>query len=172
MRVLLHACCGPCAAGAVERLERPVLFFYNPNVHPAEEYLRRLEAARELARRLGLELIEGPYEPERWWEAVRGLEGEPEGGRRCAVCFELRLRRTALLARQGGFEAFTTTLTVSPHKDARVIHAIGRRLAEEVGVRFLAEDFKKRDGFKRSCEISRAYGLYRQRYCGCALSLR
>jgi len=172
--LLLHSCCGPCSSAVLERLTphfAVTVFFYNPNILPAEEFEKRLFWLRRL-------LAEAPFArdtalivPERDEDAFRaaaaGMEHLPEGGARCASCFELRLRRTAEAAREGGFPYFATTLTVSPHKNAPLINALGERLAGETGVRWLPSDFKKRDGYRRSIELSREYGLYRQAWCGC-----
>jgi len=174
-RLLLHICCGPCATTVIERLREVhdvTGYFYNPNIHPEEEYQRRLEAAREATERLAVPLIEEVYEPEEFYREVRGLEHEPENGTRCPVCYRLRLGRTAEAARKGGFEVIASTLTVGPTKKAAVIDPIAGEAAERAGVRFLPGDWKKKDGFKRSCEMSRAFGLYRQHYCGCVFSMR
>jgi hypothetical protein len=145
--------------------------FYNPNIHPPEEYQRRLLEMEGYARRIGLPLLMGGYDVERWREAVRGLEAEPEGGARCLVCYRLRLAETAALAQQEGFSHFTTTLSISPHKRAEAINAIGRELGARYGLEFYAADFKKKDGFAHSLRLSREAGLYRQDYCGCIFSL-
>lgn len=171
MKVTLHVCCGVCAAGVAERLldegHEVRGFFYNPNIQPPDEYARRLEAAGEVARRLGFPLSAGPYVPEEWLQATQSLATEPEGGRRCDICFRMRLAATAWFMRDSGGEAFATTLSVSPHKDAALINRIG----EEVGgASYLARDFKKRDGFARAMALAREWGLYRQRYCGCLYS--
>ena len=168
MKILLHACCGPCATACVERLgakHAVTLFFSNSNIAPRSEYDKRLEQARKLAGLTGVPLIEDAYEHEAWREHVKGFENEPERGRRCEKCFEFNLCRTARYAETHGFEAFTTTLTVSPHKRSPVIFSIGKRLGP-----FLAEDFKKQDGFERSLRLAGQYGLYRQDYCGCEFS--
>ena len=177
--LLLHSCCAPCSSYVLEALAEHffiVDYFYNPNISPEEEYDRR---ARELERLVEemphanpVRFVEGRYEPERYDLAVKGLEGEPEGGERCTVCFELRLREAAEKAKTFGCTFFTTTLTISPHKDAARINAIGERIAAETGLRFLPSDFKKKDGFKRSTELSQEYGLYRQDSCGCVYSRR
>jgi len=171
MRIVLHICCGVCAAGVVERLSLEghelLGFFYNPNIHPEPEYRLRLAAARRVAGELNFPLIEAPYTPEEWFQEVSGLENEPEGGRRCEVCFRVRLGQTFLYMQANGYDAFTTTLTVSPHKSAEVINRIGQEIG---GDRFLARDFKKKEGFKRSVELSRQWSLHRQHYCGCIYS--
>jgi len=173
--LLLLACCAPDATVCIERLApewQVTVFFYNPNIHPRGEYELRLAEMRKVAQAMGVTLIEGPYEDQLWFEAVRGLEQEPERGRRCAVCFRVRLEETARYALSRGISTFTTTLTVSPHKDAGLISDIGQEVARQHGVEYLAVDFKKKDGFKRSTELSRALGLYRQNYCGCIFSMR
>jgi len=173
MKIVLHICCGVCAAGVVERLTSEgheiIGFFYNPNIHPLAEYNRRLEVAREVAQKLDFPLEVAPYTPEEWFAETRSLENEPEGGRRCEVCFRLRLEKTYLYMKEHGWDAFTTTLTVSPHKPAEVINRVGRKIG---GERFLARDFKKKEGFKRTVELAKEWSLYRQNYCGCIYSLR
>ena len=171
-RLLLHACCAPCASWPLEalsdRLEITV-YYYNPNIMPREEYEKRLGEFRKL-QRYPFRLIAEPWENEAYLAAVRGREGDPEGGERCALCFRLRLGRTAEKAKAEGFDFFTTTLTVSPHKNAELINAIGMELGERCGAVWLPSDFKKREGYKRSIEICRELGIYRQNYCGCRLS--
>ncbi len=174
-KVLLHICCAPDATAVWERLsgDYAVLgFFHNPNIHPAEEYRLRLAETRKVAETLGFPLVPAAYAPAAWDEAVRGLEAEPERGRRCQVCFRHNLQAAAATARELGIGLFTTTLTLSPHKVAEQVHAAGREAASACGVRFLELDFKKRGGFQRSLEISRELGLYRQKYCGCRYSQR
>ncbi len=169
-RVLLHTCCAVCAAACTERLRReglePVLFFSNSNIYPREEYERRLAATEKLAELQGLELVVDDYDHEAWREAVKGLEREPEKGARCAVCFDYSFSRTSAYARRHGFDHFTSTLSVSPHKVSRMIFDAGKKYPG-----FREEDFKKRDGFKRSQELSRELELYHQDYCGCEFSL-
>ncbi|HWQ51574.1 MAG TPA: epoxyqueuosine reductase QueH [Terriglobales bacterium] len=168
-KLLLHACCAPCSTAVLERLQGEydlTVFFYNPSTQPEEEYLRRLEELRRLLGTLNLPLIEGAYEPDRYLDAVRGLEEEPEGGARCAVCFEQRLSAAAALP---GYDLVTTTLTVSPHKNAALINDIGKKLC---GDRWLYSDFKKQNGYLRSIALSKQYGLYRQNFCGCVFSSR
>jgi epoxyqueuosine reductase len=170
MRVLLHVCCGPCATHAIERLRTEhevTLFFSNSNIHPPEEYERRLAAAPPASARLVLPLVEDVYDHAAWRAAVIGLEDEPERGRRCEPCFAFNLSRAADYAREHGFDRFTTTLTISPHKSSATIFRVGASLGP-----FLAVDFKKGDGFRRGLALSREYGLYRQGYCGCEFSLR
>jgi predicted adenine nucleotide alpha hydrolase (AANH) superfamily ATPase len=173
MKIVLHICCGVCAAGVVERLtsegHQVVGLFYNPNIHPLEEYERRLEAAYRVAEKLGFPLEAGPYVPELWFEETSSLEKEPEGGRRCEVCFRLRLKQTCLYLEKHGFDFFTTTLTVSPHKSADVINRVGQDIG---GDRFLVRNFKKQAGFQRAIELAKQWSLYRQNYCGCVYSQR
>lgn len=177
-RLLLHACCGPCSSAVLEQLcpyfDITVLY-YNPNTWPPEEYRRRGE---ELARfvaaahPLGVRVVEDRYVPAEFYDAVAGLEQEPERGSRCTVCYRLRMRRAAEYAADHGFDWFTTTLSISPHKDAQRINDIGQELEREFGVRHLPSDFKKHNGYLRSLQLSAEYGLYRQDYCGCVFSAR
>ena len=173
--LLLHACCGPCSTACVERLREagvePVLFFANDNIDTAEEYGRRLDAIRAFAERNGVELVAAPYDHESWLRDVKGLEGEPEGGRRCDACFRHSLRAAAEYAERRGLGSFTTTLSVSPHKNSARLFAAGHD-AERPGCVFREEDFKKRGGFLRSVRLAAEFGLYRQSYCGCEFSRR
>lgn len=175
--LLLHSCCGPCSSYVLEYLTRYFrvsILFYGPNIQPVEEYCKRLETQRRLIAEMpcaaDVSILECGYDGESYTQAVRGLEAEPEGGSRCTVCFRLRIEETARLAREHGFEWFCTTLSVSPHKDAQRINAIGLELGDKYGVKWLPNDFKKRGGYQRSIELSRQYGLYRQNYCGCLFS--
>ena len=173
-QLLLHVCCAPCSTHALEvlRAEYVVTFYFcNPNIHPAEEYHARLADAERFARDTDTPFVAAEYDPERWFDAIKGLEQEPERGRRCEVCIRLRLERTADWARQHGFEWLATTLSVSPHKSADMINQIGLELAPERELRFLAADLKKGGGFQRSVALSRQHGLRRQDYCGCIYSL-
>ena len=169
--ILLHTCCAPCATTGTERLlasgYRPVLFFSNSNIFPEEEYAKRLRYAVMLARILGLELIEDAYDHRSWLKAVAGLEDEPEGGLRCTRCFQFNLARTAGEGAELGIPGFTTTLSVSRYKSSAQIFEAGSRFTG-----FLPMDFKKGNGYARSIELSSAYDLYRQNYCGCEFSLR
>lgn len=176
-RLLLQSCCGPCSSYVLEYLTqyfRVTVLYYNPNIQPQAEYDKRLHWQREIIAQLPtqtpVELLDCGYDGARYTEAVRGLECEPEGGARCTVCFRLRLEETARLAKAHGYDYFCSTLTVSPHKDAERLNAIGAALAAEYGVAWLPSDFKKREGYKRSIELSKQYGLYRQDYCGCLFS--
>jgi len=169
--ILLHVCCAPCATSPIERLQalgyRVIMFFSNSNISPESEHAVRLEAARRLSAILDLELIEDSYDHAAWRSSVRGLELEPERGKRCLKCFEFSLTRTAQAARKLGIPEFSTTLTVSRHKSSREIFTIGESLEG-----FVPMDFKKQNGFTRSIELSRLHALYRQSYCGCEFSLR
>lgn len=176
-RLLLHACCAPCSSYVLEYLSSYfsiTLFFFNPNISPRSEYdmrydeLYRLVAAMGLGESVGF--IDSEYEPARFYDAVRGLEKLPEGGERCRICYELRLNETARIAAEGGFDFFTTTLSISPYKNADRLNTAGRNAADKFGSRYLFSDFKKRNGYKRSIELSEKYGLYRQDFCGCVYS--
>ncbi len=178
-RLFLHSCCAPCSSYVLEYLSEyfsVTVFYYNPNIFPAEEYEKRVKEQEALILRLPakhrISFLEGPYEQERFYEMAKGLELEPEGGERCFRCYHLRLLEAAQMARAGAFDYFTTTLSISPLKDAEKLNEIGEKLAREYGVAYLNSDFKKRNGYKRSIELSREYGLYRQDYCGCVYSLR
>ncbi|MCD7768544.1 MAG: epoxyqueuosine reductase QueH [Oscillospiraceae bacterium] len=173
-RLLLQGCCGPCSSYVLEYITQyfdVTLLFYNPNIRPEAEYDRRLATLKQLLAAMPMEHPPALWEPgwqgQRFEQAVRGMEDLPEGGARCAVCFRLRLEETARQAAEGGFDYFGTTLTVSPHKNAPLINQIGETLAQKYGVRWLPSDFKKRNGYLRSIQLSKEYGLYRQEYCGC-----
>jgi predicted adenine nucleotide alpha hydrolase (AANH) superfamily ATPase len=173
MKVVLHICCGVCAAGAAERLmaegHQVIGLFDNPNIHPEEEFRRRLKAAARVAEEMSFALEKGCYDPAQWFQRADAFADEPEGGRRCEVCFRLRLERAHRFMLERGAEAFTTTLTVGPRKSAEVVNRIGHEIG---GDSFLSRDFKKKDGFRRASELARRWGLYRQSYCGCIYSMR
>ena len=173
-RLLLHSCCAPCSSHCLSELSPQIgvtVLYYNPNLDCAEEYEKRKREQIRFLRETGLaDFLDCDYAPEDYISAVRGLEEEKEGGARCAVCFRLRLERTAREAKARGFDYFATTLTVSPLKNAKLINTIGFAVAEEVGVPYLPSDFKKRGGYLHSVRLSEEYGLYRQDYCGCAFS--
>lgn len=173
MKIVLHICCGVCAAGAVEALSTEghqiIGFFYNPNIHPAEEYQRRLETTRKVAQELNFPLEVPAYEPEAWLRQTSSLKDEPEGGKRCQVCYRLRLEKTHDYIVACGADAFTSTLTISPHKSAQAINKIGQEIG---GEKFLIRDFKKKDGFNRAVQLAKQWELYRQDYCGCIYSMR
>ena len=173
-KLLLHACCAPCSSYVLEYLSRYfsiVLFYYNPNISPQEEYEKRVAEVRRLLQEMPLAgpvtLTLGDYEPERFFDLAKGHEAEPEGGDRCTLCYRLRLTEAAQAAKDLACDYFTTTLSISPYKNAEKLNTIGAELAKEYGVPYLFSDFKKRNGYKRSIELSREYNLYRQNYCGC-----
>lgn len=180
MRLFLHSCCAPCSSYCLEYLCKYfaiTVFYFNPNISAEPEYRHRVEEQKRLiaaynAEHKGypIDIVEGDYEPERFFEIAKGYESCPEGGERCFRCFELRLRETAKQAKEGTYDFFATTLTISPLKNAQKINEIGHALGEEYGVLWLPSDFKKKNGYKRSVELSAEYGLYRQDYCGCAFS--
>lgn len=178
-RLLLHSCCAPCSSYVLEYLSEYfsiTVFYYNPNIFPAEEYEKRVKEQEALIEKLPakhrISFLEGPYEQERFFEMAKGLERVPEGGERCFRCYHLRMLEAVQMARAGGFDYFTTTLSISPLKNVHKLNEIGEKLAREYGVDYLNSDFKKRDGYKRSIELSKEYGLYRQDYCGCVYSLQ
>lgn len=175
--LLIHSCCAPCSSYVLEYLSQYfaiTVYYYNPNIAPAQEYEKRVKEQERLIRELPVlhpvAYIAAPYDPEPFYQAVKGLELEPEGKKRCAVCFRLRLAKAAGAALRGGFDYFTTTLTISPMKSAEQINEIGEQEARKAGVRWLPSDFKKKEGYKRSIELSHEYHLYRQDYCGCIFS--
>ncbi len=178
-RLLLHCCCAPCSSYVLEYLHLHfdiTIFYYNPNITDQEEYLKR---KKELKRYLSkvpfgdeIHVLGASYEPDKFIQMARGHEHDPERSDRCMLCYEMRLKKTAYAAKEGAYDYFCTTLSISPHKDAHALMDIGERLAGEVGVAYLPSDFKKRNGYKRSIELSRIYDLYRQDYCGCIYSKR
>lgn len=174
--ILLHACCGICSGYPVSLLQdsgyRVVVYFYNPNIFPKEEYQKRLEAQKSVCAHFNCEFIEGIYEPEVYYEYVKGLEEEPEKGARCDKCFELRLLNTALKAKVLGIEEFTTSIVISPHKNYEKLTAIGEKIAKEYGLCYVSENFRKHDGFLKTNKIARELNLYRQNYCGCKFAKR
>ncbi len=178
-RLLLHSCCAPCSSYVLEYLSPYFFitdFYYNPNIAPADEYRKRVSEMQRLIREMPLphpvEFEEGVYDPDRFYEMAKGKEDIPEGGERCFACFEMRLREAAQEALRLHMDYFTTSLSISPLKDAQKLNEIGIRLGEEYGVPYLVSDFKKKNGFRRSTELSREYHLYRQNYCGCVYSRR
>lgn len=175
--LLLHSCCAPCSSYVLEYLSQYfeiTVFYYNPNIAPEEEYWKRAEEQQRLTRQLParypIHMVTGPYEPERFYELAKGLEQEPEGGMRCKLCYHLRLEEAARLAAEGGYDYFTTTLSISPLKNAEWLNEIGEELERRYPVKHLPSDFKKKNGYRRSVELSAEYGLYRQDYCGCIFS--
>lgn len=184
--LFLHSCCGPCSTAVIERLIPDydiTVFFYNPNIDEREEYEKRKKTQlqfltdynrtlEEMPGACPVKFAEGDYEPKDFYRAAFGLENEPEGGARCVACFRLRLEETAKEAAARGFRLFTTTLTVSPHKNYPLISGIAKDIGQKAGVEFLDMDFKKKAGYQRSVALSKEYGLYRQRFCGCSFSRR
>ena len=175
--LMLHCCCAPCAGHVLELLAplfNITIAFYNPNIHPYEEYDKRAGEFQKILTQgefpNGVDMVLGNYDYDAFEAAAMPYREEPEGGRRCSACFELRLKETAKLAKEGGYECFASTLSVSPHKNSAMLNEIGSAIAEGFGVKYLIADFKKQDGYKRSVELSKRYGLYRQSYCGCESS--
>ena len=175
--LLLHACCAPCSSYVLEYLSnyfKITIYFYNPNISPEEEYQKRAAEAKrliaELPAKYPIQFQEGNYDSARFYALAKGREQEPEGGERCFACYALRLNEAALAAKSGGFDYFTTTLSISPYKNAQKLNEIGFELEKKHGVSYLYADFKKKNGYKRSVELSEVYHLYRQEYCGCVFS--
>ena len=178
-KLLLHACCAPCSSAVLERLGNyfeVYIFYYNPNITDKNEYDKRIEEIKKLISLIDtkyeVSLIEGNYEPAKFMEMAKGLESEPERGKRCYKCYSLRLEETARIADELGFNYFCTTLTLSPHKNSNWINEIGKNLDNKYQAHYLYSDFKKKNGYKRSIELSKIYDLYRQDYCGCVYSKR
>lgn len=172
-KLLLHSCCAPCSSSVIERLKDYfdlTVYFYNPNMDSKKEYDLRAEEQKRLCGEFNVKCVIDAYIPQEFLSIAKGLEDAVEGGARCGKCFFLRLKRSAEMAKEGGFDYFTTTLTVSPLKNADRLNAIGKALGEEFGVNFLVSDFKKKNGYMRSIELSKEFGLYRQNYCGCVFS--
>ncbi|NLO09065.1 MAG: epoxyqueuosine reductase QueH [Clostridiales bacterium] len=177
--LLIHSCCAPCSSYVLEYLSdyfAITVYYYNPNIYPEGEYTRRFKEQEDLVKSMSLKnpvlFVGGKYEPKKYYEQIKGHENDYEGGDRCSICYRMRLEEAAKVASEGGYEFFTTTLTISPHKNASKLNEIGEELASIYGVLFLPSDFKKRNGYKRSIELSNEYGLYRQDYCGCIFSKR
>lgn len=177
-KLLLHSCCAPCSSYVLEYLSQYfeiTVFYYNPNIYPESEYTKRIweqqKLIDELPAKHPISFMAGPYDKERFYEMASGLEHVKEGGARCMKCYELRLREAAKIAKNAEFDYFTTTLSISPLKKAERLNEIGQRLGEEYEVEYLLSDFKKKNGYKRSIELSKIYGLYRQDYCGCEFSM-
>lgn len=178
-RLLLHSCCAPCSSYVLEYLSEffdITVFYYNPNIFPENEYEKRVLEQQMLINNMELKspvrFLAGQYDKERFYQMAKGMEEVREGGVRCFACYELRLRETAQKAVEGGFDYFTTTLSISPLKNSQKLNEIGQKIAEEIGIAYLVSDFKKKNGYKRSVELSEIYGLYRQDYCGCEFSFR
>ncbi len=173
--LLLHSCCAPCSSAVLERLMEYfdiTVLYYNPNLDSQREFERRVEEQKRLLGQLNseIELLIIDYEPEQYYEAIKGHEKDEEGGERCSICFDLRLDKTAKIAKEKNFDFFTTTLSISPHKNSQVLNKIGCEISQKYGIRYLYSDFKKEEGYKRSIELSKEYDLYRQDYCGCIYS--
>ena len=175
-KIILHACCAPCASYPIKKLiedsYEPVVFFYNPNIYPENEYIIRRDELKHYCESLKIEFFEGDYEAEEFLKAVKGFENEPEKGSRCSICFNLRLHKAALFAKEKSIDCFTTTLTVSPHKNSAQIFSAAKEIQEKTGVEFIPYDFKKQDGFKISRQIAKENNMYAQNYCGCKFSIR
>ncbi len=177
--LFLHSCCAPCSSYVIEYLSNYfaiTVFYYNPNIFPDTEYTFRSNEQKrlisEMKTKYPVTYVDENYDSSQFYNSVKGLEKEPEGGKRCEKCFELRLDRTAQRAAEGGFDYFATTLTISPMKNAQLINDIGNTIAEKYSIKWLPSDFKKKGGYKRSIELSKIYSLYRQNYCGCVFSMR
>lgn len=171
--ILLHSCCGPCSSACIDRLKEYfdiTVVYYNPNVEPIDEYIHRKNEQVRLLKEWDIKYLDCDYDNDLWVDITKYLTNELEGGKRCSVCFGIRLKYTANMAKRLGFDYFGTTLTVSPHKDSQLINKIGGILGTNLGIKYLYSDFKKRDGYKKSCEFAKQYNLYRQDYCGCLYS--
>ncbi|MDD5527826.1 MAG: epoxyqueuosine reductase QueH [Patescibacteria group bacterium] len=174
-KLLLHVCCAPCAVAVAEILQagyKLELYFFNPNIHPEKEYRKRLAEVKNLAKKFGVKLRVGNYDYQNWLEAVKGHEADLEGGSRCELCFTHRLQSAAELASRRNFHFYGTTLAISPHKNSYLVNKIGSAIAESMGQKFLDKDFKENNGWQRSLVLSKKYGFYRQKYCGCEFSSR
>lgn len=188
-KILLHACCAPCSTSVIETFEeidrfrdriianyseikdaKITVFYYNPNIEPKEEYKKRLEEVKRLCKEKNLSLIEFDYDNSNWRELVKGFEDCKEGGERCKLCFEMRLKKTASFAKKNHYDFFTTTLTVSPYKNSELINKLGKEISEKENIKFLECDFKRNNGYKDSIELSKKNNIYRQNYCGCSFS--
>lgn len=176
-KILLHSCCAPCSSSVIMSLMDHfdiTILYYNPNISPKEEYIKRKEEQINLIKKLqnitNINIIDCDYDNDIYEKEIKGFETCPERGKRCTICFNLRLEKTAQIAKKRKFDYFCTTLTVSPYKDAKLINEIGQNIAEKYNIKWLYSDFKKNDGYKKSIELSKKYGLYRQDYCGCIYS--
>lgn len=175
--LLLHSCCGPCSTSVLELLSdyfKVILLYYNPNIYPREEYYKRLEEQKKVLEKVSgrfeIKFLEGRYDPAEYFDAVKGVEQLPEGSQRCFNCYELRLKEAAQFAKKLNMDYFATTLSVSPYKNAQIINELGEKIAQEYEVKHLPNDFKKKDGYKKSVELSKSWNIYRQDYCGCPFS--
>jgi predicted adenine nucleotide alpha hydrolase (AANH) superfamily ATPase len=170
--IILHTCCAVCGAFLIEKLEEsfsPIIFFYNPNIWPKEEYEKRKESVQELARIYNVEFIEGAYEHEKWLEAVKNLKNEPEGGKRCEICFKIRISESVALTKKRGIKVFATTLSISPYKNGKIINEIGERITNDTGIKFLklVDICEKKEAWQKTRQLSKEYNFYHQNYCGC-----
>ena len=175
-KLLLHSCCGPCSTTAITRLAQEydvTVYYYNPNIYPEQEFKKRQQTQKDFLQKYNsnIKLIEGEWENNLYESCIKGLEECKEGGERCSKCFYLRLYKTAERAKLEGFDLFATTLTVSPHKNAKLINSIGKQIEQELNIQYLESDFKKQDGYLQSIKMSKEYDLYRQNYCGCKYSI-
>jgi len=178
-KLLLHSCCGPCSSGVLEDLSQDydiTILFYNPNIYPEEEYNKRLEAQRQVVdylnnKGLAIKLLVTDYLPQEYFDTVKGFEQEKEGGSRCEKCFRLRLEYSCKFAKDNGYDIFTTTLSISPHKDYQLLNLIGEELSKKYNMPYLSANFKKNNGFLKSINNSKEIGIYRQNYCGCKYSI-
>lgn len=175
-KIILHACCAPCASYPIKKLIEdnymPVVFFYNPNIFPYKEYEIRKNELKNYCIKNNIEYFEEKYDIKEFYNSTKGLENEPEKGERCKICFNIRLHKTALFAKENNIDCFTTTLTVSPHKKSEDIFKIGKLIEEKTGIAFLEYNFKKQNGYKISREIAKENNMYTQNYCGCQFSIR
>lgn len=175
-KIILHACCGICSSYPVSYLKdigyEVVVYFYNPNIYPEEEYQKRLEAEQTLCNHFNCQLFIGKYEPEVYYNFVKGLENEPEKGLRCDKCFELRLEASAKLAKELNINKFTTSMVISPHKDYEKLTTIGKSIANKYNLEYISTNFRKNDGFLKTNQISKSLNLYRQNYCGCKFAIK
>ena len=173
VKLLLHSCCAPCSSSVIEKLENDydiTILYYNPNIEPEEEYLKRKEEQMKFLRLKGINYLDIDYQNEVYKKLVKGYEQEPENALRCKICYELRLQKTAEIGCEHSFDYFATTLSVSPHKNSDLINELGVNIEKRYNIRYLVSDFKKQDGYLRSIELAREYELYRQSYCGCLYS--
>lgn len=175
LKLLLHSCCAPCSSSVLQRVSQffdVTIFYYNPNIYPENEYLKRKSEQIRLCKSLGIKMMDCDYNAQDFLQNIKGLENEKEGGARCNKCFYIRLKKTALISKENNFDYFGTTLTVSPHKNEQIINQIGKILQDELGVLYLFADFKKQNGYLNSIKLSKEYNLYRQNYCGCQFSIQ
>ncbi|MBN1298634.1 MAG: epoxyqueuosine reductase QueH [Actinobacteria bacterium] len=174
-KMLLHACCANCLMHPYQLLKDSfdiTVYFYNPNIHPFDEYDKRLADVKRVCQNLGIKMHAGPYDCRRWFEYTDIYTGEPEGGKRCSLCFYKRLKRTAVLAKKCNFDIFATTLSVSPHKNADVINKVAEEISSDTGISYYFSNFKKKDGFKKTMYMASQFNVYRQKYCGCVYSMK